>query len=360
MNETSLLSALDSSSLYSAHFKALKGKRTNHFACSYNYNLLTEISLLQYQIKKGTYQPMPYRKKTIYEPKERKIEAPAYRDRILHHALHRQLNIYFEKRFIHGSFACRENKGIHKASKYVQKILRAEKDLYVCQIDISKYYASINHAKLLSILEKNVSGVLLLTILKTIIDSTDSGTEHDYLFSKDNYYHTKGRRGIPIGNLTSQLFANIYLHEADMYAKHKLKIRKYVRYMDDILLFHNNKKVLTEYKAKFIEYLYNELYLTVNPKKIRLYPSKHGVQFVGYNIYPFKMRLKGKTVKRYKRKFNKKLKKYLNNEISLEDFDKSYRSFIAHANHANSRNLIIALNRKRYVAIIAKEVRQIN
>lgn len=334
-----------------AHKNALKGKRLNHFACRLDYRLVSSLMELRNNLIDESYRPLAYRKKTIYEPKERRIEAPAYRDRIVHHALHHHLNSYYEKHFIADSFACRPTKGIHSASLKVQRILRSQsRGLYVCQIDISKYYASINHQKLKKILTRDIKDPKLLRLLSLIIDSTDSGTEHDHLFAPDSYYHTKGRHGIPIGNLTSQLFANIYLHQADMYAKQQLKIRHYVRYMDDILLFHSDKKVLHAYKDALTQFLYDELYLTVNPRKVRVYPARVGVTFVGYVIYPYSMRLKSASVRRFKKKFNKKLAKLATGKISEVDFDASFESWKAHAAHANTKRLVQSLEERRRTA----------
>lgn len=360
MDDSVLDELLSAQSLQSAQRRALRGKRENHFASRSNYYVISEITALQSEIANGTYKPREYRRKTIYEPKERKIEAPAFFDRILHHALHRYLNVHYEKRFIHASFACREGRGTHRASHYVQKTLRTSQKLYVCQLDISKYYASINHSKLRQILARQITGTKFMALLEAIIASTDSGDEHDYLFASNNYFHTKGRRGIPIGNLTSQLFANVYLHEADMYAKQHLKIRHYVRYMDDILFFHTDKKQLLHLQHKMTTFLYEELYLTVNPRKVRIYKASQGVEFVGYHIRPFYMRLRGRSLRRFKRKFNRKLKKLLRGEISLEDFDASFNAWKGHAMHANGGKLVKSLERKRMIYLATRDARSIS
>ena len=324
-----------------AHKNALKGKRSNYYAAAFDYNLISRLIKIQTELRDYTYQPSGYRKKIIIEPKVRLIEAPAYPDRIVHHALHYYLNPFYERFFIADSYACRPRRGIHQAAKRVQQFLRlGGPDIYVCQIDISKYYASVNHDRLLQLLQSKIDDNSLLNLLWQIIDSTDSGTEHDSLFAADSYYFTKGRRGIPIGNLTSQLFANIYLHHADMYAKQQLKIRHYIRYMDDILFFHHDKAQLHQWRQDMEEFLYNELYLTINPRKVRIYPVSQGVSFVGYVIYPYHLRLRGSSVRRFKKRYRKQLLALSLHKIEIDDVNKSFASWKAHAAHASTKNLV--------------------
>lgn len=327
--------------LFAAHKKALKGKRNNHFATAFDFNLASRLNELQSELVNNLYRPYAYRKKIITDPKTRSIEAPAYRDRVVHHALYHYLSPFYEKHFINDSYACRPGRGIHQAAARVQYFLRQSgPNLYVCQIDISKYYASINHAKLLEILQSKINDQPLINLLKIIIDSTDSGTEHDALFEPDSYYFTRGRRGIPIGNLTSQLFANIYLHQADMFAKQTLKIRHYVRYMDDILFFSDNKAQINEWQQSIIKYLYEELYLTVNPRKVRLYPTSQGIPFVGFVIQPYYLLLRSNSVRRFKKRYNKQLHAMMNERLKLTDLRESFASWKAHAMHASTDRLV--------------------
>ncbi len=334
-----LITSLDT--LLIAHKHALKGKRSNYYAAAFDYNLISRLIKIQTELRDYTYQPSGYRKKIIIEPKVRLIEAPAYPDRIVHHALHYFLNPFYERFFIADSYACRPGRGIHQAATRVQQFLRSGgPDLYVCQIDISKYYASVNHDRLLQLLQDKIDDKPLIDLLKIIIDSTDSGNEHDSLFTPDSYYFTKGRRGIPIGNLTSQLFANIYLHHADMYAKQQLKIRHYIRYMDDILFFHHDKTQLHQWRQSMEDFLYNELYLTINPRKVRIYPTEQGVSFVGYIIYPHYLRLRGSSVRRFKKRYRKQLQALSLHKIEADDVNKSFASWKAHAAHASTKHLV--------------------
>jgi retron-type reverse transcriptase len=327
-----------------ANNRSLKGKRYNRFATGFSYDLMSNLISLQQELINKAYRPEDYRHKIIFEPKVRLIEAPSYRDRIVHHSIYHFLNPFYEKYFIPDSYACRINKGIHKAVKKVQIFLNtSEQDLYVCQIDVSKYYASINHIRLLELLKNKINDKRLINLLEIIINSTDSGTEHDHLFASNSYYFTKGRRGIQIGNLTSQLFANIYLHEVDMYAKQNLKIRQYIRYMDDILIFHHDKSQLQIWQNSITSFMYENLYLTVNPRKIRTYPAHHGVSFVGYIIYPNFLRLRGSSVKRFKKRYNKQLCNIADGKTEPKNMIESFTAWKAHASHAKTKNLIKTL-----------------
>ena len=334
----SKVASLDS--LTSAHRKAMIGKRSDQNATASNYRFMTDLLKIQRELRAETYAPLPYRKRIITEPKTRYIEAPAFKDRIVHHSIHSTLSPFYERQFIHDSYACRPNKGIHRAMARVQHFLRANPNTYVCKLDISKYYGSVNHNKLRELLSKRINDQRLLNLLSVIIDSSDSDTRYDHLFPPDSYFHTKGRRGIPIGNLTSQLFANIYLHEVDMYAKQTLKIHHYIRYMDDILLFHPDKTVLHEWKTKLTEFLYEELYLTINPRKVRIYPARIGVDFVGYVIYPHASRVRASSVRRFRRQFNKKLHRLVENKTSVKSVDATFAAWSAHVMHSNGRALI--------------------
>lgn len=340
LDDNSFIDIASLDSLTRAHKKAMKGKRSQPIPTASDYTFMSGLLGTQRQIVGGTYRPLPYKHRVITEPKTRHIEAPAFQDRVVHHAVHRVVSTFYERFFIYDSYACRPGRGTHKGMARVQGYLRSEPELYVLKIDISKYYASINHNKLVDLLKKRIKSSRLLGMLCSIIGSSKSNSEHDHLFPPHSHYHTKKPRGIPIGNLTSQLFANIYLHELDMYAKHKLKIRRYVRYMDDMLIFHSDKEQLKSWQSDIVDFLYDELYLTVNPRKVRIYPSRLGVDFVGFVIWPFKMRVRSSSVRRFRRRFNQQLKSYVNGHTDITEIEASLNSWTAHLQHANNKQLI--------------------
>ena len=361
LDDTAFTQIASLESLSKAHRKALIGKRNSHSATAINYRFMSELLQIQHELVSEQYKPMDYRRRIIREPKVRMIEAPAFRDRIVHHAMHGVLSPFYERFFIRDSYACRPDKGIHRAMARVQHFLRSEPNSYVCKIDISKYYPSVNHAKLRELLRRKIDDPRLLRLLDVIIDSSDSGDEHDYLFPSDSNYHTKGRRGIPIGNLTSQLFANIYLHEADMFAKQVLHTKFYIRYMDDILLFHQNKQVLQEWQRKLTTFLYDELYLTVNPRKVRIYPSRLGVDFVGYIMYPHSKRVRASSLRRFRRKFHRYVRGYHSGAVSQERLENMVNAWSAHVRHGGGEPLIGQIVREleshKFIAYVQKSHR---
>ncbi len=341
--------------LKSAYQGASKGKRYRRYAVVFHYSLLENLLELQQELNGLSYRPRPHRRFIVQDPKKRLIDAPHFRDRIVHHAVSRVLQAKYEPIFIYDSYACRKFKGTHRALRRMQHFLRWKTDqpLYVLKIDVSKYYASVNHVVLKQLLRRKLTDRLLLCTLDTIIDSYQSGTDHDHLFTPDSPYHTQGPRGIPIGNLTSQVFANVYLHEVDVYAKRTLKIRRYVRYMDDIVIVSDDKRQLQEWQKDIITFLHDKLLLTVHPKKTRLFPARLGVDFVGYVIWPYKIRIRSSTLKNFKKRWRTMLKQYCNGDIEKEDLRATFYSWVAHVNHASPRQaraLVLGLY-SQYLAV---------
>lgn len=345
-------------SLVRAHQIAMRGKKSNLSATSSNYRFMSQLLEIQSELINCQYRPLPYRHKIITDPKVRSIEAPAFRDRIVHHAVHQVLSPLYERFFIADSYACRRGKGTHKAMNRVQEFIKQQPNDYACKIDISKYYASINHAKLYQLLSKRLSEQKLLNLLATIIASHQSGPEYDHLFPADSPYHTKGSRGIPIGNLTSQLFANIYLHELDMFAKQQLKIRRYVRYMDDILFFHPDKDQLRKWQHQITHFLHHELHLAVNPRKVRIYPARLGVDFVGFVLHRSHRRVRASSVRRFRRRFHRQLKLLMDGKQTAEALEASLNAWTAHVTHGQGGGLAKIERRKLDNALFVVWVRE--
>ena len=318
---------------------AARGKRYRTYGAAYNYRRLEALLVLQYELRSGNYYPKPHKRFIVQDPKKRLIDAPHFRDRIVHHTVCAVLNSTYEPCFMYDSYACRQNKGTHKAAKRLQHFIRWQTSapLYVLHIDISKYYASVNHGVLKRLLRNKLQDPLLLQVLGTIIDCYQSGNEHDHLFTPDSPYHTNGPRGIPIGNLTSQIFGNIYLHEVDVYIKRVLKAKRYIRYMDDLLIISNDKQGLQQWKQQIIQFLHNELYLTVHPRKTRLFPARTGVEFVGYVIWRHKIRIRSSTVKLFKRRWKQLLRQYQQGLLSKDELREIFYSWVAHLSHASPR-----------------------
>ena len=255
----------------------------------------------------------------VYDPKHRLISAPPFVDRIVHHAIVNVIDPVFDKSFIEDSYACRKGKGAHKAVKRLQIFLRKTKTNYALKCDISKYFAHIDHDILFALIRKKVTDRRLLVLLRHIIDSYPEG--------------------IPIGNLTSQLFANIYLDPLDRYIKQDLRRRYYLRYVDDFLILGESKDDLKKVLDQITVFLSEHLKLELHPKKVRIFPTWLGVDFVGYVVFPDHICLRSKNVRRFRKKLKKLTVQLERGNIDQEYFESSINSWIGHASHADSFRL---------------------
>ncbi len=237
----------------------------------------------------GRFRTSDYIAKTIYEPKCRRIYVlPFYPDRIVHHALMNVLAPIWDKMFIRDSYACRVGRGIHAASRRIMEFARQNR--FFLQCDISKFYPCINHDVMYGVVCKSLGVTTdaqspLLDILHGIIYSIPGGVN------------------MPIGNLTSQWFGNLYLHELDRFIKDKLRVRGYVRYCDDFVLFSDDKKQLREWRERIREFLAEKLKLHFSYAEIA--PVSNGLDFCGYRHFPHDVRLRRTTLRRMRRRIKK-------------------------------------------------------
>ena len=208
--------------LYRSAYRAAKARRYTDAVAEFNFHLEERIDELHQQLKAQTYRHGKYRVFTVYDPKERKIAAAPFRDRVVHHAVHDVIEPLMDKAFLKHSFACRKNKGTHKALDWAQAFLK--RNAFCLHGDIKKYFFSIDRKILKNILQKSVGDENLLWLLDQVIDSA---------------FYAGDKKGLPIGNLTSQFFANLYLNELDYFVKFELRANFYIRYMDDFIIFDN-------------------------------------------------------------------------------------------------------------------------
>jgi len=261
--------------------KAFRGKRDRPKVAEFYFELEKELIHLREELLNKTYEPRLLRTFLIYEPKEREIGASDFRDRVVHHAVCNVIEPIFERSFIYHSYACREGKGTHRAIKDAQCFSR--KYRYFLKCDIRKYFASIDHKILKLILAKKFKDPDLLRLLYIIISS--SGPDSN-------------EKGLPIGSLTSQHFANLYLDVFDHYIKDSLRIKAYLRYMDDFILFSDEKPELHFLYVKMKNFLGSELQLQLKENATVLAPVTDGVPFLGFRIFPNMIRLKRENKKR--------------------------------------------------------------
>ena len=326
--------------LFLAVKKSENGKRWKEATLGFNYNYESEIFRLQRELKSGVYLPGNYNKFTIKEPKERDIYAAPYRDRVLHHALINIIEPIWEPRLYYHSYACRTGKGSHRALDVCQKYLRKNK--YVLKSDIQKYFPSIDHTVLKTLIRKKIADTRLLKLIDLIIDTSPGEISLNVpfrYFEGDNLFTPgQNRRGIPIGNLTSQFFANIYLHELDKYIKEELRQQYYLRYMDDFLIFNDSKAELKQIRIKINKFL-NTLRLTMHPKKQEIDPAKNGIPFLGFHIYREFRRLQKKNIRLFLRRMKIKQKQYADYEIDLKDIKQSLVAWNGHSSHGDTYHL---------------------
>jgi len=332
--------------LHNAYLGARKCKKYRSEILKFTWNLEKNLLDLQNELQCQNYQHGSYREFVVNDAKKRNIKAAPFRDRVVHHALCNVIEPIFDQGFIYDSYACRKNKGTHKAIKRLETFLRSlstkrnerERErrksllIYVLKCDISKYFASIDHKILLSIINKKIVDSKTMWLIKQIIKSS---------FEKKFYNDLLHIRltGIPIGNLTSQLFANVYLNELDQFVKHKLREKYYLRYMDDFLILGYNKRKLHWIKAQMQQFLQKKLRLDFHPKKANVFPVNLGIDFLGYRIYGNYRLLRKSTVKRFIKRTRSYQKRLDKNLMAEEKFNQSLQSWLAYAKFGNSWGL---------------------
>lgn len=284
-----------------------KGKSSKIDVLEFSFNLMDNLFDLRDNLANHTYKHSSYQEFKINDPKPRTIHKATVRDRILHRAVYRSLYPFFDKKFIADSYSCRNNKGTHKAINKFSEFSHEDsknstKQCWVLKCDIRKFFASIDQSILLKILEKHIKDEHAINLLKEIIYSFKPG-------------------GLPLGNLTSQLFANVYLNELDQFLKHKLKIKYYIRYADDFVMFSQDKSYLENLIPLINNYLQNVLGLTLHKDKVFIENLKNGVDFLGWvNFFDYRILRRGTK----KRMFNK-----INESTKIETVN-SYWGLLGH------------------------------
>ena len=317
--------------LQSAFEKAKKGKTNKDYVIKFEENLDEELKQLQFELETLTYKPRELKRFIIRDPKTRIIHASAFRDRVVYHALINVIEPIFEKVFIHDSYASRLNKGTLKAvlrfDDFKRKIAKNGQLIknafnnnlvigYVLKVDIKHYFETVNHDILIRILRRKIRDEKVIWLIIQLLN---------------NYEMEIKGVGMPLGNLTSQFFANVYLNELDYFVKHELKAKYYIRYVDDFVILCNNKSLLEEYKIKINNYLINNLKLELHPDKSKIIPLRKGISLLGYrNFYHYKL-LRKSNKRKFERNFNWKIELYENGYLSKEDFTSSLKGWFGYS-----------------------------
>lgn len=314
--------------LLDAHNRAKKHKSYKTEVIKFEISLENNLTNLLNNIRNKKYRLGKYKTFIIYEPKERSIMSLPYVDRIVHQwYVEEFIKPYILPRFINTTYACLPEKGTHKAVENVQSNMRKFKrnygDFWILKCDIKKFFYSIDINILYNIMKKYITDKDLLEFTRLLI------------FDGRESYNTIG---IPIGNYTSQFFANIYLNELDQFVKRKLKIKYYTRYMDDFIILLNSKKDCIYYKNIIENFLNLHLHLELNDKS-RYYPYKMGVNFCGYRIFTTHKLLRSNSKKKIKKQIKKWNYQYKNNNLNIYLTMQSLNSWIGHSSHCNSYKL---------------------
>lgn len=289
-----------------------RGKRTRRDVLRYERYLEANLFRLEKQLQEGSYRHDKYEPFTICDPKQRLIHKATVKDRLVHQALVSAIEPSFERHFIHDSFSCRKGKGTHAAISRLKTFLRQAsnndtKTVYALKCDVKQFFASVDHGLLRQLLALDIDDASTLLLLDEVIGS----------------FEMKPGKGIPLGNLTSQLFANIYLHELDWYAKHILKACRYLRYCDDFIIVSTDRQYLLGLIPQLASFLEERLGLTLHPNKIQLRSWHQGVDFLGYVAKPHVTVLRHKTKTR------------MLNKVS----EANISSYLGVCSHANAKEL---------------------
>lgn len=313
------------------------GKRKKKDVQVYERNLEDNLFTLHEELRKKIYKHGKYEEFYVHDPKRRHIHKASVQDRVLHHLLYKYLYPLYDINFIFDSYSCRLEKGTHKGIKRLEQFTRKvsknyTKTSFALKLDIKKFFASVDHEVLSKLFYRNIKDKDILGLLSEVLNSFNSEVGEG--------------KGIPLGNLTSQIFANIYMNELDQFIKHNLKVKYYLRYADDFLLLSNSKKELENCLPSIREFLEKELELELHPNKIIFRELDWGIDFLGYIVLPHYILPRTKTKKR--------LFKKLKEKIGEENFDQSLQSYLGYLTHANSFKLTQKL--KNQVWLWKKEI----
>jgi len=301
---------LSLSNLWRSWFAFRRGKKSTQELERFNYYLEENLYSLHQDLKDGTYKHQPYKKFIAVDNKRREILVANIRDRVVHRLMYQYLVDIYDQTFIFDVWSCRKEKGLTGAIERTQDFLNKYPRFFVWRADVKKFFDNINHQRLLDIISLRVSDEKAINLLKEIIKThVQAGSEG---------------KGIPIGNLTSQIFANIYLNELDRFIKHSIKPRAYIRYGDDFIIISEKVEKLKEIREATVSFLEENLLLKINSESDIIVKAKWGLKFLGVKIYPKGRRLNDRNLQR------------IHDRISLKNIS-SYAGLLK--KHSNARKI---------------------
>lgn len=349
--------------MYRAYLACRRTKRNKASALAFELNHEENLLALVDELRERRYQPSTSICFYTSKPKRREVFAAAFRDRIVHHLVYQALAPAWERIFIHHSYACRPNKGTHAAAAALQKFLRqitanGKRPASFLKLDIHNFFMTIDRCRLFEMLALRCRNPDLLWLLRVIVfhDPTQDFELQDRenlrrdLPPHKSLFHAQPFCGLPIGNLTSQFFANVYLNALDQFIKHELKCRYYLRYVDDLLLLACDLRKLREWQEKISAFVETELALTINTRATRLAPVAGGVDFVGFIVRQSYMLVRRRTIGNLKIKLRQAQRQlfcttpsylaYRFHPETLEDCQATANSYLGHCKHGQSRRCL--------------------
>ncbi len=325
--------------LYLAYLLAKKGKSGKSTVADFMRKREDEIFAVQEELQAKTYVPGKYHSFYVHDPKKRLISAAPFRDRVVHHALCNLIEPIYERRFIDDSYANRVGKGTHSALDRAQQFARRYP--YVLQCDVRQFFPSIDHGILYTVLSRHIVDQDVLWLIQQILESGRGVLAEEYemkYFAGDTLFAAYRPRGLPIGNLTSQFWANVYMNELDQFVKRELKSKAYIRYVDDFLLFGDDKNVLHESRRAIIEKL-AKLRLTLHEGSAQVYPVPTGIPFLGFRLYPEYRRLKSRRSLAFRRKLRAMVKEVHRQDFLLPKLQASIQGWVNHVRYGDTWQL---------------------
>lgn len=322
--------------------QARRGKRFVPSVAHFLHRQETELLHLQDELLTQTYRPGPYHTFIVRDPKPRLISAAPFRDRVVHHALCNVIEPIFDRTFIHDSYACRKDKGTHAAVDRLTHFM--QNNDFVLKCDIRKYFASVDHAILKELLRRKIGCPQTLWLTDRIIDHSNPQEEVGDTFPGDDLFTPIERpRGLPIGNQTSQFFANVTLNPLDHFLKEELGCRAYIRYVDDFVVLSDDKETLRQTREAIADFLAAHLRLRLHSTKQTVTPVTEGCDFLGYRVYPTHRRLRKSSGFRFARRLRRMQADYQRGKMDLKTVRQRIMSWMGHASHADTWGLRMAL-----------------
>ncbi len=350
--------------LFQAYYDARRNKRNTISALDFEVDYEKKLFELYEELRNGEYEVSPSTCFVIFKPVQREVFAACFRDRVVHHLIYNYINSVFERLFIYDSYSCRKGKGTSYGIQRISYFIRScshnyQRDCYVLKLDIKGYFMSINREILYRKIKKSLKGHcdktkedtdFVLSIIKKIVfnkptsDCTVKGKKSDWqgLPKSKSLFFAEENCGLPIGNLTSQLFGNVYLNGFDHFIKHKLGCKYYGRYVDDFVIIHRDKEFLKSIIFEIKEYLQRHLDLKLHPRKKYLQHFNKGVKFLGAFIKPYRIYIGNRTKGNFYQAVEKQNKLIKNHKPSKKEklsFLSSMNSYLGLIKHYRTYNL---------------------